>query len=249
MAHSDSSQEHEANDYEPVEYEFRFPPIAPEGDGCMPISAVLHWIACKGCIDVPDTPDIRANAGAQYQAAGMLFSEKASSQRLRVVGINRNQESEPIDCSQFVHVRWSFIFNDIDLFSNCFAGDARIVILGDDQYWIGRETEPRWTNLQVFKEDIRREWPFGEVDGSKQPSNAERAAAKESAKTDIKKIMAASPMVKTIELEILKENWLEGPSKIENLSGRGIEGAWHDALDDLKFPKDSPWRRRGPRKK
>lgn len=80
------------------------------------------------------------------------------------------------------------------------------------------------------------------------PSMAELAAAKQAAAEKIKTIMKASPNEKTIELEVLKDRWLIGDAKIANLSERGLEAAWHDALSDSRLPTDSPWRKRGPRR-
>jgi hypothetical protein len=146
-----------------LKIESRFLPIAPGGDGYMPLSAALHWIASKGLTCAPDTC---LDANAQYQAAAKEFKAKASSGKVRVVGADHNRTVETFPSDQFATTQWCFVFNEADLFSEILANEARIVIMpcgeneqSEDQFWVGGN-QPRLAMLQVSRKDVRREWPF-----------------------------------------------------------------------------------------
>jgi hypothetical protein len=142
---------------------YRFLPIKPDGDGCMPLSAALHWIASNG---LASAPDACVDASDQYQAVAKEFSAKVISGRVRIIGADNNQMAETLPPLELATVQWSFFFNDDDYFSDATTDVSRIVIMpcgddqrSEDQYWAAGD-QPRLTMLQVFKEDIRREWPF-----------------------------------------------------------------------------------------
>jgi hypothetical protein len=146
-----------------LKIESRFLRIAPDGDGYMPLSAALHWIASKWLTCAPDTC---LNAKEQYQAAAAEFKTPGSSGKVRVIGADHNRTVEPFPPDQFATVRWCFVFNESDLFSEIIAHEARIVIMpcgedeqSEDQFWVGGN-QPHLTMLQASKEDVRREWPF-----------------------------------------------------------------------------------------
>ena len=67
---------------------YQFFPIKPDGDGCMSLSATLHWIASKG---LTGAPDACTDASGQYQKAAKEFSDKAISGKIRVIGRDPNQ--------------------------------------------------------------------------------------------------------------------------------------------------------------
>ena len=147
----------------------------------MPLSAALHWIASKGLVNAPDAG---TDAGNQYQAAAKEFSTKVISGKVRVIGADHNQRPETLSPLEFATVRWSFFFNgDADYFSEATADDSRIVILpcedderSKDEFWAAGN-QPRSAMLQVFKEDIRREWPFKGLQPNAAPQKS-RAGAK-----------------------------------------------------------------------
>src|SRR4051794_20058001 len=64
-----------------------FLPIAPDGDGYMPLSEALHWIASKGFTCALDTC---TDAHDQYQAAAREFKAKGSSGKVKVIGADYN---------------------------------------------------------------------------------------------------------------------------------------------------------------
>jgi hypothetical protein len=96
-----------------LKIESRFLRIAPDGDGYMPLSAALHWIASKWLTCAPDTC---LNAKEQYQAAAAEFKTPGSSGKVRVIGADHNRTVEPFPPDQFATVRWCFVFNESDLF-------------------------------------------------------------------------------------------------------------------------------------
>jgi hypothetical protein len=100
---------------------YRFLPIKPDGDGCISLSAALHWIASKGLTGAPDTC---TDASDQYQSAAKEFSDKVISGKVRVIGADRNQMPETLLPQEFAIARWSFFFNDdADFFSDATADD------------------------------------------------------------------------------------------------------------------------------
>jgi hypothetical protein len=160
----------------------KYLPIKPEGDGCMPLSAALHWIASKGFANAPDAC---TDAGDQYQAAAKEFSSKVISGKVRVIGADHNQRPETLSPLEFATMRWCFLFNETDLFSEIVANEARIVIMpcgeneqSEDQFWVSGN-QPRFTMLQVFREDVRREWPFTLKQGDRKSEAAERTGAEQ----------------------------------------------------------------------
>jgi hypothetical protein len=136
-------------------------PIVPEGDGSMPVSAALHWIASEGFkIDLDDCPD----AHDRYQAAAGRFSATANSKKFDIVGLDRDRKAAILPSYVFAVVKWPFVNDDEGLFG---AGEARIELVpwdddqrSNDEFWEGGESSPRVTTLTVLKESIRRNWPF-----------------------------------------------------------------------------------------
>jgi hypothetical protein len=139
-------------------------PIVPDGDGSMPVSAALHWIASEGFkIDLDDCPDARD----RYQAVAGHFSATANSKKLDVVGLDRDRKTAILPSYVFAVVKWPFVNDDEGLFGAAMASEARIEVApwdddqrSNDEFWEGGESFPRVTTLTVLKESIRRNWPF-----------------------------------------------------------------------------------------
>jgi hypothetical protein len=143
----------------------KFLPITPTGDGSMPISAALYWIASKGL-----TIDLGGLDGRdRYRKAAEDFSKKANSKKFEVVGLDRDGKIAILPSHIFVAaLKWLFTNDDDrDIWASVWASDARIeVVLCDDdqhsndEFWDGGDSFARVTTLTVLKESVRREWSF-----------------------------------------------------------------------------------------
>jgi len=138
-----------------------YPPISPVGDGSIPWSATVHWIASKGL----QVGMRLSSAGPTYRAAAIALRDKVISGKALTHGENHDGEFEEIPAHEFEELEFSFAESVEDI-----AGRVnRIDVvpsengLSLDCFFRARSHRPFWTKLRVRKEDVLREWPFDQV--------------------------------------------------------------------------------------
>jgi hypothetical protein len=140
-----------------------YPPISPVGDGSMPFSAAVHWIASEGLqFGLP-----LSSAGQKYHDAAISLRDKITSEKVRTSGENLDGDPEAIAAVEFEQLQITFDFYEG---VEHIAGRVnRIEIvpsengLSQDCYFKARSHRPFWTKVVVRKEDIFREWQFDSV--------------------------------------------------------------------------------------
>jgi hypothetical protein len=153
-------REVDAIDFQTLSALTYYPSVAPEGDGQMPILAAVHWIASEG---LKLDHDLLSIAGESHycDSAKALF-RKVASEKVRVRGENLDEDSEQIASAAFD--------DDLVPVFDFAEGPPRYVRRlelnvsdGDQSMDILFKAKNRgsWTNVKVFCEDVRREWPFG----------------------------------------------------------------------------------------
>jgi hypothetical protein len=139
-----------------------YPSISPVGDGQMPISAAVHWIASEGLkIDY----DLLSHIGVTkyYDAAKALF-DKIASNKASVVGENEDEKNDFIPCAEFVELKAYFDFGDSDL--EAVAGNDKRLELNVSENKKSRDifrksnNRGKWTKIYVFCEEILSAFPF-----------------------------------------------------------------------------------------
>jgi hypothetical protein len=134
-----------------------YPRLSPVGDGTMPLSTAIHWIATEGL----KREFKLITAGPTYLAAGVALRDKIISENALTYGENQDGEYEQIPAIDYINKDLTFDFEagveDIA------RRDNRIEIgLSDDGDCLFRANSFRaiFTKIVVRKEDILREWPF-----------------------------------------------------------------------------------------
>jgi hypothetical protein len=158
-------------------------PFAQPG-GYMPLSQAACWIATQGGTKSVDVND----QAALKHAYGELLAHITSNE-LQIIGQTRDGANERIDGLVFAGVRASPPHHDIPS-ELLFGSEPYIETFPfiDDEHWRKgfndklvppRGGKPRWSRLQVKKEDVRRIWGFvGDADVSMAGSNGRLARPK-----------------------------------------------------------------------
>lgn len=140
-----------------------YPPILPVGDGSMPFSAAVHWIASEGLKSgLP-----LSSAGQKYRDAAIALRDKIISEKVRTSGENLDGDPEALAAVEFEELKFTFDFEagvvDIAKRVNRIEVVASENGLPQDCYFRARSHRPIWTKLVVRREDVLREWPFDSV--------------------------------------------------------------------------------------
>jgi hypothetical protein len=156
-------------------------PVAPEGGGYMPLSQVAYWIATNGGAKSFDVND----QAAWKPAYDELLAQIASND-VQIIGQSSGGMNEEIDGFHFAGLRVSYPYHDTPS-ELLFGSESYIESFPfiDDEHWRKgfndklvppRGGKPRWSRLQVKKEDVRRIWRFaGDPDASMAGSNTHLA--------------------------------------------------------------------------
>jgi hypothetical protein len=130
---------------------------SPVGDGSMPVSAAIHWIATGGL----KTEFLLINAEPGYRLAAEEFQNKVVSGKIVVHGENLDGDREAIPAIEFEDLRFTFDF--VEEVADVAGHDRRIEVgVSEDGDWLFKPNShlPIWTKLVVQREPVRREWPF-----------------------------------------------------------------------------------------
>jgi hypothetical protein len=156
-------------------------PVAPEGGGYMPLSQAAYWIVTNGGTKSVDVDD----QAAWKPAYDELLAHIASND-VQIIGLGRGGMNEEIDGFHFAGLRVSYPYHDTPS-ELLFGSESYIETFPfiDDEHWRKgfndklvppRGGKPRWSRLQVKKEDVRRIWRFaGDPDASMAGSNTHLA--------------------------------------------------------------------------
>jgi hypothetical protein len=156
-------------------------PVAPEGGGYMPFSQAAYWIATTGGTKSVDVTD----QAAWKPAYDELLAHIASND-VQIIGQNSNGMNEKLDGLLFAGLRVSYPYHDTPS-ELLFGSEPYIETFPfiDDEHWRKgfndkfvppRGGRPRWSRLQVKKDDVRRLWGFaGDPDASMAGSNSDLA--------------------------------------------------------------------------
>jgi hypothetical protein len=132
-----------------------YPPISPVGNGSMPFSAAVHWIASEGRrFGLP-----LSCAGQKYRAAAIALRDKIISGKVSIHGENQDGEFEEIPAHEFEELEFTFTENMEDI-----AGRINHIDIipsengmSLDCFFRARSHRPFWTKLRVAKVDLLRE--------------------------------------------------------------------------------------------
>jgi hypothetical protein len=138
-----------------------YPSISPIGDGQMPLSAAVHWIASKG---FKNDHDLTSQEGQlAYSAAAIdLFAKISSDNKVHAVGENSDEDPEQLPAVQFSELASYFDFTD-DFEA---AGNDRRMEINVSEEGYSRDVlrkagkRGQWTAVRVSCEDVRRVWPY-----------------------------------------------------------------------------------------
>jgi hypothetical protein len=137
-----------------------YAPISPVGDGTMPLSAAVHWIASEGF----KIGLLLTGAEPRYRAAAIELRNKIISEKVRTHGENLDGDFELIPAIEFEELKFTFDF--AEGVQDIAARESRIEVVPSenalplDCFFKARSHRPIWTKLVVRREDVRREWPF-----------------------------------------------------------------------------------------
>jgi hypothetical protein len=134
-----------------------YPPVSPVGDGIMPLSAPIHWIATDGL----RTELLLTAAESRYRAAAVEIGNKIVSGKFFLHGENSNRDREVIPAIEFEELIFTFDF--VEGVEDVARHDRRVEIgVGEDGdcLFVPNSHRPKWTKLVVSKEAVFREWPL-----------------------------------------------------------------------------------------
>jgi hypothetical protein len=137
-----------------------YPPISPIGDGTMPWSAAVHWIATVGL----ETDLLLIGAESHYRNAAVEIQNKIISGKISVHGENPDGDREAIPGIEFEDLTFTFDF--VEGVADVAGRNRRIEIgVSEDGDCLFKPNSrlPMWTKLAVSREAVRREWPFSLV--------------------------------------------------------------------------------------
>jgi hypothetical protein len=140
------------------------PPMVPNGDGYMPFSNAMHWIASKG-------GDVAVKCTNEaFRPAFDDLVNGISSRKIRGLWNNLKGEPMPVDPSK-VDVQMLFAGDRSSVFGypNTSFIECSLVLGWDrhEEYWqrsfsdklvVGEDIQ--FTHLRVMEADIRARWPF-----------------------------------------------------------------------------------------
>jgi hypothetical protein len=202
-----------------------FPDIRPDGDGVMPISAAIHWIASEGRKINHDL--LSAEGKAHYSSTASALFGKVVSGTVRVIGENENEENDFMPVAEFGALKAYFDFSNDDIFEASAGNDKRLEVNvsgeNDESRDVFRKPTKRgeWTKLYVLREEIRREWPEETTAPPKisPQTTSESGGAPETFKPYPEIELSGKPKV---ACEIMQLLWTSGPP--ERLSSLAMAG-------------------------
>jgi hypothetical protein len=141
-----------------------YAPIAPVGDGTMPFSAAVHWIASKGF----KIGLLLTDAEPSYRAAAIDLCNKILSGKVRTHGENLDGDFESIPAVEFVELKFTFDF--AEGIEDIVGRERRVEVnasnngLPLDCFFKARSHRPVWTKLVVSRDDVRDVWSFKQTE-------------------------------------------------------------------------------------
>jgi hypothetical protein len=134
-----------------------YPQLSPVGDGTMPLSAVIHWVATEGL----KREFLLISAEPGYRSAAKEIQDKIVSGKIVVHGENLDGDREAIPAIEFEDLKFTFDF--VEGLED-FAGHYRRIEIGvsedGDCLFKPNSHLSIWTKLVIQREPVLREWPF-----------------------------------------------------------------------------------------